>query len=178
MRKSFITLVFFLFLILSCKDSINDSIFNPDNYSARLLSYNCHQTVNYIAADSTPSHLAITAHSKKVSYPGVRLHWLEGNISHLKNADIIINNPDSSRDFYLFMWDGNGEMKFHNRFHYECKYTGNNFDTLKISFENGMKTHGGREMDLSNIELVTLYTVAREVPFTFSLYDIKKYSID
>lgn len=159
--------------LLSCFDEPRLPDFEPNELACQIIGSQCHRTIKVVKKSRyIPQHLSITTHSPKVSYPGIQMPWLKGDISDFDTITILFNNPDSTRRFELFLWDEVGSLYYENRFNISSKYKEGPVDTIKIPLSNGLKTISGRMINLENIQTAVFYTSKSMQPFTFQLYDI------
>lgn len=172
MIKNHLLLIFSLLLILSCFNEPKLAKFEPNELAIEKIGWQCHRTIKVVKDTNTLQHLSITTHSPKVTYPGISLPWLKGDISNIDTITILFNNPDSTKKFELFLWDQVGSLYYENRFNMTFMYKKGTVDTIIIPLNNGLKTISGRMINLKNIQTAVLYTSQSKIPFTFDLFDI------
>lgn len=172
MNKILTFIIIILSLIASCFKEPVINEFRPDNFAIETIGWQCHRTIDIIEATDIPQHLSISTHSAKVSYPGIKLPWLKGDISDIDTIKIIFNNPDSTRRFELFLWDGVGSLYYENRFNLSVKFKEGPIDTITIPLSEGLQTISGRNINLKDIQTAVFYTSQCQHKFTFDLFDI------
>lgn len=172
MNKALPFIISLLSLIISCSKEPEINEFRPDQSAIETIGWQCHRTIDIIEATDIPQHLAITTHSSKVSYPGIKVPWLKGDISDIDTVQIIFNNPDSTKRFELFLWDGVGSLYYENRFNLSVKFSKGPIDTIIIPLTDGLQTISGRDINLKDIQTAVFYTSQCQQPFTFDLFDI------
>ncbi len=173
MKNNFTIGIFIsLLLLLSCSSVNNTDTFSIDDSTLKTIGWKCHETIVISKDDEGDDCFLITAHSPKVTYPSIYVPWFQGDISDLDSLIIVFNNPESERNFHLFLWDGDYPLEYSNRYNFQIEYKSGSRDTLAVPLKNGLKTNSGRFLDLENIELAVFYTTNNNPPFSFPLYDI------
>lgn len=173
MIKIYTSILLASLFLLSCFEEPRLPDFKPNELACQIIGSQCHRTIKIVKKSrNIPQHLSVTTHSPKVSYPGIVMPWLKGDISGFDTITILFNNPDSTKRFELFLWDEVGSLYYENRFNITSKYKEGPIDTVKIPLSDGLKTITGRKLNLENIQTAVFYTSRSKQPFTFQLYDI------
>lgn len=173
MKNRFITVFIVLSIIqLSCLKSNKPEKFSINSSTLNTLGWKCHETIEMSKDENGDNCFLITAHSPKVTYPSIYVPWFQGNISNLDSLVIVFNNPETDRNFHLFLWDGEWPLEYSNRYNFQIEFKSGSRDTLAIPLKEGLKTNSGRYLNLKNIELAVFYTTNNNPPFSFTLYNI------